>query len=251
MIAAIVTELAKFVRATVVRSATVIMVLGIALICSSMLFAAGTDDPQLAAKLGSLIDPGGWAGYLAAAAQVTAAASLLGYGMVLSWLFGREFADGTITGLFALPVSRPAIAGAKLLVYSLWALTSSALLVLALVVFGVAFGLGAPSIDALPAIGRQFVLAVLTAAIATPVAWTTTLGRSVLTGVGTTVGILVISEVAIISGAGGWSTFSAPGLWAVSGGTSVSVLQLALVIPLVGISIALVLMAWKRLQLDR
>lgn len=45
---------------------------------------------------------------------------LLGFGVALSWTIGREFSDGTITGLFALPVSRPVIALAKLLVHLLW-----------------------------------------------------------------------------------------------------------------------------------
>lgn len=251
MIAALSTEWSKFARATVVRATTAIMVFGIALMCSSMLLAAGTDDPQLAAKLGPLIDPGGWSGYFSGAAQVSAVGSLLAYGVVLSWLFGREFADGTITGLFALPVSRSTIAAAKLAIYLLWAVATSVMLLIALLGFGVIFGLGALPAELIPALGRQCVLTVLTAVVAFPVAWAATVGRSVLTGVGATIGILVISQVAILVGAGGWSTFSAPGLWAVSGGASVSVLQLFLVAPLALVSVVLVLSAWRRLQLDR
>jgi len=241
MNAALATELAKFARSTVVRATTIMMVLGIALICSSMLLAVGTASPQMTAKLGPLADPGGWVGYFGAAAQVTSAASLLGCGVVLSW----------ITGLFALPVARPTIAAAKLIVYSIWAVVMSLALLLALVVFGFAFGLGPLTLDALPAMGRQIVLAMLTAAIASPAAWAATLGRSVLAGIGTAIGILVLSQVAVVAGAGGWFPFTAPALWAVSNGSQVSPLQLALVIPLVAISCALTLRTWRRLQLDR
>ena len=251
MNAALATELAKFAHSTVVRATTIIMVLGIALICSSMLLAVGTASPQMTAKLGPLADPGGWVGYFGAAAQVTSAASLLGCGVVLSWIFGREFGDGTITGLFALPVARPTIAAAKLIVYSIWAVVVSLALLLALVVFGFAFGLGPLTPDALPAMGRQIVLAILTAAIASPAAWAATLGRAVLAGIGTAIGILVLSQVAVVAGAGGWFPFAAPALWAVSNGSQVSPLQLALVIPLVAISCALTLRTWRRLQLDR
>ena len=94
MTTGLVTQFTKFVRATVVRAATIIVILGISLICSSMLLAVRTADPQLAAKLGPLVDPGGWAGYFTVAAQVTGAAGLIGYGVVLSWLFSREFAEG-------------------------------------------------------------------------------------------------------------------------------------------------------------
>lgn len=251
MKAALATEMAKFARSNAVRATTIIMVAGIALICSSMLLAVGSADPQLTAKLGALIDPGGWAGYLAVAAQVTAAASVLGFGVVLSWLFGREFADGTITGLFGLPVSRPTIAAAKLVVYLAWSAVTSVGLLVALVAFGMLFGLGGIPLDVAPALGRQLALSVLTAAIATPVAWAATLGRSLLAGVGAAIGILVASQVAVIAGVGDWFTFSAPGLWAVSAGSAVSGPQLMLVLPLLAFFAGLTLFAWRRMQLDR
>ena len=74
MTTGLVTEFTKLVHSTVVRATTILVVLGISLICCAMLFAVHTDDPQLAAKLGPLIDPGGWAGYFTVAIQVTGAA---------------------------------------------------------------------------------------------------------------------------------------------------------------------------------
>jgi ABC-2 type transport system permease protein len=251
MHAALVTEALKVYRSSMARAITVIVVLGIALVCASMLFAVGTADAQMAAKLGPLIDPGGWVGYFAAAAQVTSAAGLLGCGVLLSWMFGREFGEGTITGLFALPVKRHTIAAAKLIIYALWALVVSVSLVLALVAFGLLCGLGAVTVEAVPAMGRQIALTLLTATIAIPAAWGATLGRSVLAGIGTAIGILVVSQVAVVAGAGGWFTFAAPALWAVSEGAAVSPTQMALIIPLVLGSCSLILVAWSRLQLDK
>ncbi|WP_433157930.1 ABC transporter permease [Kribbella sp. CA-247076] len=251
MITGLVTEFTKFVRATVVRATTIVMVLGISLICSSMLLAVHTADPQLAAKLGPLIEPGGWAGYLTTAAQVTGAAALLGYGVVLSWLFSREFADGTITGLFAVPVPRATIAAAKLVIYLAWAVPTAFILMIALVVFGLAGGLGAVPADVVPAIGRQFALTVLTAVIATPAAWAATVGRSMLAGIGCTIGILVVAQVTVVAGAGAWIPFAAPALWAISGGADVTGVQLVLVVPTLLISAGLTLRSWQRLQLDR
>src|SRR5699024_4307702 len=46
--------------------------------------------------------------------------ALLAFGVALAWLFGREFADATVSGLFAIPISRPTIAIAKLCVYYCW-----------------------------------------------------------------------------------------------------------------------------------
>jgi ABC-2 type transport system permease protein len=251
MIIGLATEFAKLAHATMVRVTTVLIVLGISLICASMLLAVHTDDPQLAAKLGPLIDPGGWAGYFSVAIQVTGAAGFVGYGVVLSWLFSREFADGTITGLFAIPVSRPTIAAAKLIVYLAWGLVTAAALLLALIILGFASGLGPLSADVVPWIGRQFGLSVFSIVIATPAAWAATLGRSVLTGIGTTIGILVLAQVSVIVGAGGWFPFAAPALWAINTDISVTPFQLALVTPVVALSVALTLQSWRRLQLDR
>ncbi|WP_329474895.1 ABC transporter permease [Kribbella sp. NBC_01484] len=250
MITGLVTEFAKLAHATVVRVTTVLVVLGIALICAAMLLAVHTDDPQLAAKLGPLIDPGGWAGYITVAIQVTGAAGFVGYGVVLSWLFSREFADGTITGLFAIPVSRPTIAAAKLVVYLAWGLVTAAALLFTLIVLGLASGLGAIPADVVPSMARQFGLSVFTIVLATPAAWAATLGRSVLAGIGTTIAILVLSQVSVISGAGGWFPFAAPALWAINSDITVTPVQLTLVLPVVAVSVALTLSSWRHLQLD-
>src|SRR5690606_5393903 len=42
------------------------------------------------------------------------------FGFVASWLFGREYADGTAKDQLALPVSRTQILNAKYIYYVLW-----------------------------------------------------------------------------------------------------------------------------------
>ncbi|WP_432937268.1 ABC transporter permease [Kribbella sp. CA-253562] len=170
---------------------------------------------------------------------------------MISWLFGREFAEGTITGLFALPVPRRTIAAAKLVVYMVWSLAASCALLTALVLAGLAAGLGGIPADAVPGLGRQLALAVLTGAIAVPAAWATTMARSILAGIATTIGIVVLSQLTVVAGAGGWFPFAAPALWAISAGTEVSTVQLLLVAPVVLATAALALNNWHRLQLDR
>ena len=117
-------EAVKLSRSTVGRVGSAAVLVGIAVLSGAMLLAAASGDPQLLAKLGPAATRD-WAGFLLAAAQITSAGGLLGFGVVLSWIFGREFGDGTITGLFALPVRRSTIALAKLLVYAIWAVTVS------------------------------------------------------------------------------------------------------------------------------
>lgn len=248
---ALATEATRFVRARVTVVTAMLLILGIAALCGSLLLAVDTTDPQLRAKLGPLLDPGGWNGYLIVAAQVSTVAGVLGFGVVLSWIYGREFADGTITGLFALPVGRGTIAAAKFIVYLMWAVIVSVALAAALVLLGLALGLGPLPTEAWPALGRQVAGAMLTALVAAPAAWAATIGRGPLVGIGTICGIVVVAQIAAISEVGGWFPFSAPGLWAVSSGTAVSAGQLALIGPVVALFLGLTIESWRRLELDR
>jgi ABC-2 type transport system permease protein len=243
-------EAVKLTGSTVGRVGSVAVVVGIAVLSGAMLLAAGSGDPQLLAKLGPAAT-GDWSGFLLAAAQITSAGGLLGFGVVLSWMFGREFGDGTITGLFALPVRRSTIALAKLLVYAIWAVMLSVCLAALLLLVGLIAGLGALKGETWVALARQVGLGIMTAAIAAPVAWAATLGRSVLAGVSVAIGLVVIAQVSVLAGAGGWMPLASPALWASSSGQAVTPLQLGLVLPYVGVFILVTAAAWRAMQLDR
>ncbi|MFB6393587.1 ABC transporter permease [Polymorphospora lycopeni] len=175
---------------------------------------------------------------------------LLGFGVALSWLVGREFTDGTITGLFALPVSRRVLVLAKLLSHLLWAVLVAIVLTAVVAVAGTLLGLGAWNGDVVAALGRQFVLTVLSALVAAPAGWAATLGRGPLPGIATTICLIVVAQVAVVAGPGAWLPVAAPALWALQPGT-VAPAQLALVAAVpVGFA-ALTVTAWSRLQLDR
>ena len=120
MRAAMRVEALKLTHSLVGLIATLAVVAGMLALLGGITAGVAGGNPELVAKAG----PAGtlnWDGLLAGAAQITAVASILGFGIVLSWMFGREFTEGTVTGLFALPVSRTRIALAKLTVYALWA----------------------------------------------------------------------------------------------------------------------------------
>lgn len=251
MRAAIWAEVVKLAGSTVGRVGSAAIVIGISLISGSMLLAAATTtDPQLLAKLGP-VATGDWQGFLLGAAQITGAGGLGGFAVVLAWMFGREFGDGTITGLFALPVRRSTIALAKLIVYVIWVTAMSVLLAIVLSLVGLVAALGPIDGDTLLMLGRQAALGIMSAAITLPVAWAASLSRSVLGGVSVAIGLVVVAQVSVLAGLGGWMPLAAPALWAVSLGTAVSPVQLALLIPFGAVFVLLVAQSWRRLQLDR
>jgi ABC-2 type transport system permease protein len=113
---------------------------------------------------------------------------------------------------------------------------------------GAAAGLGAPDLAGLARLGA---LSLGGALLATPVALAATLGRSVLAGIGVAVGLLVIAQVSVIAGAGGWMPLAAPALWALSAGELVSPAQLALVPVFSAVFVVLTLVGWRRLEVGR
>ncbi|WP_394768452.1 ABC transporter permease [Lacisediminihabitans sp.] len=243
-------EVVKLAASTVGRVGSIAIVVGISVVSGSMLLAAHSTDPQLLAKLGP-VATGDWHGFLLGAAQITGAGGLGGFAVVLAWMFGREFGDGTITGLFALPVRRSSIALAKLVVYGAWAVAMSVLLGLVLILVGTIAGLGALSDDDWATLARQVALGVMSVAITLPVAWAATLSRSVLGGVSVAIALVIVAQVSVLAGLGGWMPLAAPALWAVSGGSEVTPTQLLLLVPFAGAAVLATALAWRRMQLDR
>ena len=250
MRAAIRVEALKLTRSHVGVIATLSIIGGFLLLLGGITLGVANGNPELIAQAGPAASLD-WDGLLAGAAQIVAVISLLGFGIVLAWMFGREFEEGTITGLFALPTSRAEIALAKLTVHALWALVVSAALALGVLILGLVFSYGLPGHEDWSELGRLFVLGVMSTGLAAPVAWLATLTRSMLAAVGGTIALVVAAQVGALAGAGGWMPFAAPALWAMSNGTGVTATQLgmALVVPLVFVVLSCV--AWSRLQLDR
>lgn len=250
MNAALRAESLKLAHSLVGVTATLAIVLGIVALLGGITAGVAGGNPQLIAQAGPAAQLD-WGGLTAGAVQITAVAALLGPGIVLAWIFGREFADGTITGLFAVPVSRAHIALAKLVVYLLWAMLVGTATVLGVLALGLLIGYGAPDRGAWAALGRLWVLALFSAGLAIPAAWIATVTRSLLVGVASTIALVVLAQVGALAGAGGWMPPAAPALWAMSDGTAVSAGQLALAAGFALAFLAPVCWSWSRLQLDR
>ena len=247
---ALAAESTKFRHARVPLVCTAMLVAGISGMSLAILLAARAGDPSAVVKFGPVVSRGGWAALLGTAGQISAVGGLLAFGVTAGWIFGREFTEGTITGLFGLPVGRSALAVAKLVVYAAWAGLVSLATALVLAAVGLVTGLGWPDQTALNLLVRQVLLGLLTALLAVPAGWAATLARTVLAGIAAVIGMVVVAQVLVVAGVGAWFPFAAPGLWA-SGVARVAPAQLALVVPVGLLAGAMTVRAWARLQLDR
>src|SRR5699024_8956371 len=100
---AIQVEALKLRHSLVGAIATLAMVAGVLALLGGITAGVANGNPQMIAQAGpaGVLD---WPGLLAGATQITAVSSLLGFGVVLAWLFGREFTDCPITGLLAMTI---------------------------------------------------------------------------------------------------------------------------------------------------
>ncbi|WP_426624468.1 ABC transporter permease [Leifsonia sp. McL0607] len=243
-------ELRKTVRGRIPLVIAVMLVLGVVAIDMAVTLAAAHGTPAVLAKLGPVVGAGGWPGYLNAAVQVTAAGSAGACGILASWSFGREFADGTVAGLFALPVSRGTVAAAKLIAFVLWSVAASIVLTIGVLAGGILVGLAAPGSQEFLVLMRIPVLVVTTALMTIPAAWASTLSRGLLGGIAVTVVLLVSAQIVVFSGGGSWYPPSAPALWALDPTPSTMItLVWGLLLP--AAAIWLTALSWRRLQLDR
>lgn len=250
MTAALRIEALKLRRSPVGIITSLAVVIGMVALLAGITAGVRSGQPELTAQLGPAATAE-WSGLLSSAAQIASVGGMLGAGVVITWLVAREFTDGTISALFALPVSTGQIAAAKLVIFCLWAAAVSIALGIAVLGLGLALGYGAPTTEVQAAIGRQMLLILLSSLLATPAACVATLTRSLLAGVGTLIGLIVVAQVGALSGAGPWIPFSAPALWAMSAGSEVSAVQLSLSVATGIIFAALTVFSWSRLRLNR
>lgn len=255
---ALATEWLKLRRSPVMHTATAVLVFFAPLLSAAFLAASGVAtgsprDTQLAAKVSGMVIGTGWDAYLGLIAQTLSVASLLVVGIAVAWCVGREFTDRTVGSLMALPVSRTAIIGAKLVLMVAWATGACVAAVLVALVAGPVIGLGMPSAGVTLAALKTLTVGVLGALLALPVAAVAVIGRGHLPAVAALLGIVVVTQIVTSVGVGGWFPYTAPSLWAGMGGAAAAAAigpaQLALVLPVAVGGAWATVAAWRRLQL--
>ena len=242
-------ECQKLFRAPVTRVATIAIFL---LVFTTSIggYAAATRAPnsEMGRKAASMIATAGWDGYLGLTVLSLGVCALLGGGSVIAWTVGREFTDGTIVGLFAIAASRGSVASAKIGAYLCWGTALMTILSTASVVGGIMLGLS-------PAGALEGWLAVFTAGIcsicgALPIAWVSTRWRGYLPGIGATLAILVVTNLAAGFGLGHYIPWAIPTLWAShNSGVPTIALAMPLLVGLIGAW--LTRRSWINLQLGR
>ena len=158
-----------------------------------------------------------WTAYLALYGQIIGAGGVILFILIVSWVFGREFADGTLKDMLAVPVQRSSIVLAKFIVTAIWSAALAAVIFIAGLVMGVVLKLPGSSMAVLL---HGSALVALTCCLVIPVilpfAFFASIGRGVLLPVGMAGLAMIATNLAQILGWGEYFPWAVPVLYAES-----------------------------------
>lgn len=173
----------------------------------------------LAVKAKAMNFEANWKSYFDILTQAIGVGGVLVFGFVSSWIFGREYSDGTAKDLLSLPTSRTKILNAKFILFVLWCL------LLAISNLLVAFALGTllrlPPMDTsilAHFFSDYFITTALTIIVGVPIAFFALWGKGYLAPLGFVALTLVFAQVIAATGFGSYFPWSVPGLYSGAGG---------------------------------
>lgn len=179
-------------------------------------------DPDLARSTGIIsakaqisMGTADWQTYLAFLAQGIAVGGVLLFGLISSWLFGREYVDRTLKDLLVLPTARSTIVMSKFTVMALWAGALTLWVCAIALVVGTLMGLPQFSAqDVARAVGVILFACLLTLTLITPIAFFANAGRGYLPAVGVMFLVSFFAQVLTIAGWGEYFPWAIPALFA-------------------------------------
>lgn len=160
-----------------------------------------------------------WDSYLMILTQAVGVGGVLVFGFVASWIFGREYSEGTAKDLLSLPTSRVQIINAKFLVYFFWCL--------ALVASNLLIGYVIGSLLQITPFERgtlttyllsYFNTTLLTILLGTPIAFFAIWGKGYLPPLGFVALALVMAQIIAATGYGNYFPWAIPGLYSGASG---------------------------------
>jgi ABC-2 type transport system permease protein len=187
-----------------------------------VLFVFISQDPQRARALGLLgtkaqlttVDPD-WPGYVSVLEQIASIGGALLVGVLMIWMFGREFAEHTVKDLLALPTSRTAIVAAKFVVVAGWSAVLHGYLFGLGLIGGAVLGLhGWSATLAAEALLRLLVIGAMTTGLAAIFALAASVGRGYLAAIGTLFVTLFCAQIIAALGYGAFFAWSVPAIYA-------------------------------------
>ena len=155
-----------------------------------------------------------WNAYLGLFGELIGAGGFILFVLIISWVFGREFTDGTLKDLLAVPVPRGSIVLAKFILVAAWSAVMTLVILCAGFVLGAIIQLpGGAAGVILHGIGVLSVTACLSIVLVLPFALFASIGRGYLLPIGLAILILMMTNVVAIAGWGEYFPWAIAGLY--------------------------------------
>lgn len=169
-------------------------------------------------------------------AQMIAVGGIIAYGFVMSWVFGREYADRTITDLLTLPYPRFLIIFAKFSAAFLVNFIITLYIIIIGIVFGYLLHLESFTISLIIAyVPFLLTVSMLTNLLSAPVAFFASIGKGYLSPLGFIIIILITSQLITAIGFGPYFPWAIPALYSGMTGEFVSFSLLSVTIVIITI----------------
>ena len=156
-----------------------------------------------------------WPTYLGLFGQLIAAGGFILFVLIISWIFGREFADGTLKDMLAVPVQRSSIILAKFIVVAIWSVALTIIIFIVGLIMGAIIKMPGGSISViLQGSTLVAITASMAIAVTLPFALFASVGRGYLLPVGVAVLMMMMTNLVAIVGWGEYFPWAVPGLYA-------------------------------------
>lgn len=156
-----------------------------------------------------------WPAYLGLMGQIIAAGGFFLFVLVVSWVFGREFADRTLKDMLAVPVPRSSILLAKFILVAIWSMALTIEIYIICLVMGAILKLPGGLIEViLHGSALAAIIACLVIALITPFAFFASLGRGYLLPIGVMILLAILGNLVVATGWGEYFPWSVPALFA-------------------------------------
>jgi ABC-2 type transport system permease protein len=156
-----------------------------------------------------------WETYLALSAEIVAAGGFFFFIMAIGWVFGREFVDGTLKDILAVPVPRWSILLAKFSVVAVWCVVISLINFIFSLIMGAIIQLPGGSLNVL--LHGSAIFAFTTCLVIgniLPFAFFASIGRGYLLPIGVAVLTLVTANLLMVLGLAEYFPWAVPLLYA-------------------------------------
>jgi ABC-2 type transport system permease protein len=156
-----------------------------------------------------------WPSYLGLFAEIISAGGFFFFVLAISWVFGREFVDGTLKDMLAVPVQRSSILLAKFTVAAAWSAAMTVVIFVLGLVMGAIIQLPGGSLSViLHGSAVAVITACLAIAIVLPFAFFASVGRGYLLPMAAAVLTLIMANLMMVVGWAEYFPWAVPMLYA-------------------------------------